>query len=175
MERYAVIEVVIFSLFILFFRGFISSKSNSLSFIAVICTASILEIVNEKLFSSEGTVYPASLLFFPSFRFPVAIICLSAVYSFIIYLSARKISGYFHESAVKAAVFMVFSAILNFLSLFIENAGISSGYWIHQKAVNVTGIWPAVYGYYFIVILSGSVFIVRDIITSGRMQQNQHR
>jgi len=87
-DIYAVIETVIFALFILLFRGFISSRSNMLSFAAVIIMATLLEIVNERFFSSQGTFYPSSLLYMPYFRFPVAIICLSAVYSFTIFLAA---------------------------------------------------------------------------------------
>ena len=174
-ERYAIIEMVIFTLFIVSFRGFISSKSNILSFATVTVMSALLEIVNESFFSSQGTIYPASLLYVPFFRFPVAIICLSSIYSFIIYFAARRISGYFKDFAVKVSVFMVFVCVLNFFSLFIEKAGMLSGYWVHQKAVSVTGIWLAVYGYYFMIVLAGSVFIVRDIIISGRMPQSRHR
>lgn len=174
-DIYAVIETVIFALFILLFRGFISSRSNMLSFAAVIVMATLLEIVNERFFSSQGTFYPSSLLYMPYFRFPVAIICLSAVYSFIIFLAARKISGYFKEGAVKAVIFMVFVAVFNFSSVFIEKAGMSTGYWVHQKAAGVTGIWLAVYGYYFLIVLPGSFFIVRDIVISGRMPQSRYR
>lgn len=175
MESYAVIEIVIFGMFILFFRGFISSRSNILSFASVIVTAVLLEIVNERFFSSQGTFYPASLLYVPYFRFPAAIICLSAVYSFVIFLAARKMSGYFMEGSVKAVVFMVFVAVFNFSSVFIEKAGMMSGYWVHQKAAGVTGIWLAVYGYYFLIVLPGSFFIVRDIVISGRTPQSRYR
>lgn len=175
MELYAIIETVIFALFILLFRGFMSSKSNILSFFAVTVTAMFLEVVNERFFSSQGTLYPSSLLYVPSFRFPVAIICLSAVYSFIIYLAARRISGCFKDGTIKAVVFIVFVTILNFSSLFIEKAGMSSGYWIHQKAASVTGIWFAVYGYYYIIVMAGSIFIVRDIIISERRRQSLYR
>lgn len=175
LERNVIIEIVIFGMFILFFRGFISSRNNMLSFAAVIIMATLLEIVNERFFSSQGTFYPSSILYMPYFRFPVAIICLSSVYSFIIYLAARRMSGYFKDGAVKVSVFIAFVCILNFFSLFIEKAGMMSGYWVHQKAMSVTGIWLAVYGYYFLIVLPGSFFIVRDIVISGRTPQSRYR
>ncbi|HRZ79066.1 MAG TPA: hypothetical protein P5044_03565 [bacterium] len=170
-----IIEAVVFASFILLFRGFLSSRTNIISFFAVTGTSFLLEVVNEKFFSSQGTFYPSSILYVPSFRFPVAIICLSAVYSFLIFLSARKISGYFKDGAVKAVVFMVFVTVFNFFSILIEKAGMSSGYWVHQKAASVTEIWLAVYGYYFIMVFPGAVFVLRDIVISGRMPQNRYR
>lgn len=175
MEKFVVIESIIFALFILLLRYFISSRSNIYAFIAVSVITTAMEILNENVFPGQGAFYPASLLYFPSFKFPVAIICMGVIYSFLIYFIAERIVEYFRDIAVKIFIFIVSIIVLNFVSLIVEKAGFESGYWIHQKAQNITGIWYQVYLFYFAILLSGAIFIVRDMVISVRMPQNRHR
>jgi len=159
-ERFVIIEIVIFLLFILLLRYLVSSRSNINAFIAVSVITTVMEVLNERFFSGQGVIYPDSLLYFPYFKFPVAIICMGVIYSFLIYSAANKIIAYVKNSQIKIFMFLVSISVLNSASLIVENAGISSGYWIHQKVQSVTASWYVIYGFYFVIIMSGAVFVL---------------
>ena len=121
--------------------------------------ATILEIVNETVFAGVGTFYPEVMIPFPFFNFPVMIVLLGGFYSGVINFAALKISGFFRNKYLSAAVFLLSAALMNVLSIFVENIGIYSGFWVHKQASDISAVYFAVYIYYLLIVFPVSVFV----------------
>lgn len=160
MIDFAVIEITIFVLSIPFILYFITS---SLMFRVLISSAAVsimLEIVNERFFPLEGTYYPKSLIFFPFFKFPVAIVFLAVLYAGLINLIALKISGIFVKKILSMITFLISVLVLNSAAIYVEKAGIYSGYWVHRQPAGISGIHGYIYLFYLLIVLTGSLLIV---------------
>ncbi|HQO93078.1 MAG TPA: hypothetical protein PLX56_12195 [bacterium] len=160
MVDFAVIEITIFVLSVPFVLYFITSSLMVRALAASAAVSIMLEIVNERFFPLEGTYYPKSLIFFPFFNFPVAIIFLAVLYSGLINLISLKISEIFVKKILSVITFFVSVLVLNSLSIYIERAGIYSGYWVHRQPAGISGIHGYVYLFYSLIVLAGSLFIV---------------
>jgi hypothetical protein len=97
MIDFAVIEIAIFFLSVPFILYFFTSTLMFRSLTASAVSSLLLEVINEKVFGSVGTYYPGSLMFFPFFKFPIAIIFLSVFYAGVINFVSLKISGFFRS------------------------------------------------------------------------------
>ncbi|MGI6395232.1 MAG: hypothetical protein ACOX2F_11000 [bacterium] len=159
---FAVIEIVIFIVSISFILYFLKSPFMFKAIVLSALTSISLEIVNEKAFEYVGTNYPGSLIFFPFFKFPVAIVLLSVFYSGVINLIALKISELSKYKFLSIFLFVISILFLNGFSIFVEKGGIYLKYWKHLKAADVTIIFWQVYLFYFTVVAAGSVFIIRE-------------
>lgn len=157
-----IVEIVIYTGFVIFLFFYVSSATRALSLLGFMATSVLLEVMNISFFHQQGTVYPESIFYFPGYKFPVAIILFSAIYGGFIGLLSLKIVNFFKPGFGKT-VFILTAAVLNLLSVFVEKAGIMTGYWIHQKAQNINDIWYYVYLFYFAVILGGIVFLFDEI------------
>ena len=164
MAPFVMIEALIFIVTIPAITYFLISKRMFLPVAASALTSIILEIVNERVFAGQGTYYPASLLLFPGFEFPVAIVLLSVFYCCILNLTALKISDLSAKKTVSLLIFTVSVFVLNLLSLAIEKAGLASGYWMARYNAGMAAIYGPVYLFYLAVLLSGSFFFIRRII-----------
>ncbi len=165
MAPFVVIEVLIFIVTIPAITYFLISKRMFLPVAASALTSIILEIVNECVFAGQGTYYPASLLLFPGFAFPVAIVFLSVFYCCFLNFTAFKISDLSAKKPVSLLIFSVSVFVLNLLSLAIEKAGLASGYWLPRYNAGMAAIYGPVYLFYLAVLLSGSFFFIRRIIS----------
>ncbi len=168
MAPYVLIETLIFAVTIPAVFYFLVSKRMFLPVIAPAAASTALEVVNERVFSGHGTYYPASVLFFPGFAFPVAIILLSVFYCCIVNIAAMKISKLAADRRVSLLVFAVSLAVLNLFSLAIEKAGLVSGYWRARYTVEISQIYGYVYLYYLIILFSGSCFFLREFLRKKR-------
>lgn len=164
MAPYVLIETLIFAVTIPAVFYFLVSKRMFLPVIAPAAASTALEVVNERVFSGQGTYYPASVLFFPGFAFPVAIILLSVFYCCIVNIAAMKISKLAAGRRVSLLVFAVSLAVLNLFSLAIEKAGLSAGYWMAQYYGGMSLIYGSIYLFYLTVVLSGSWFFLRGFL-----------
>lgn len=156
------IEILIFTGFVIFAVLYCTSLNRILSIFAFLASSTALEIMNLSVFKGQGTIYPESILYFPGYRFPVAIVLFSAIYGGIIVLISLRIINTIKPKHLRKTLFFFIAAGLNFASLFIEKAGIMSGYWIHEKVKNVTDIWHFIYLFYFVVVISGIFFLVEE-------------
>lgn len=163
MHYFYLMEIIIFVLFVLCVKFFAVSRNRVFAFFSAFTASALLEIANEVLFSTEGTYYPDSFLYFPFFRFPLAIVCLGSFYSYCISMVCLKFSKYFNSYTKKIAVFIIAAFVLNFTSLLIESAGMYSGYWIHKKATDISEIWYFVYLFYLVISFSGAFFIFPEL------------
>jgi len=171
MTPFILIEALIFALTVPAIAYFLISKRMILPVIASALASTVLEIVNERVFAGQGTYYPASILFFPGFAFPVAIVLLSVFYCCIVNLAAMKISKLSADRRVSLLVFAVSLAALNLFSLAIEKAGLSTGYWLPRYRSEMSLIYGSIYLFYLTVVISGSSFFIRRIM---KKEQTDH-
>ena len=164
MAPFVVIEALIFIVTIPATAYFLISKRMFLPVAASATASIILEIVNERVFAGQGTYYPASLLFFPGFKFPVAIVLLSVFYCCTLNFAAFKISNLSAKRHVSLLIFAVSIFTLNLFSLAIEKAGLASGYWMARYTAGMAAIYGPVYLFYLAVVIPGSFFFIRRII-----------
>lgn len=160
MIDFAVIEIAIFVMSVPFILYF---STSTLMFRALVSSAAVsmfLEVINERVFGSVGTHYPRSLIFFPFFKFPIAIVFLSVFYAGLINFISLKISMFFVNKYVSMTAFLISVLVLNSSSIYVEKAGIYSGYWVHRQPAGISGIHGYVYLFYLLVVLSGSIFIL---------------
>jgi len=156
------IEILIFTSFVIFVVFYCTSINRFLSLLAFLASSTALEIMNLSVFKGQGTRYPESIFYFPGYRFPVAIVLFSAIYGGVIALISLRIINTIKPKHLRKILFFFIAAGLNFVSIFVEKAGIMSGYWIHEKVKNVTDIWHFVYLFYFVVVISGIFFLVEE-------------
>lgn len=168
MAPFVVIEALIFIVTIPATAYFLISKRMFLPVAASATASIILEIVNERVFAGQGTYYPASLLFFPGFKFPVAIVLLSVFYCCTLNFAAFKISNLSAKRLVSLLIFAVSIFTLNLFSLAIEKAGLASGYWLPRYHGEMSLIYGSIYLFYLTVVLSGSFFFIRKIMQQER-------
>jgi hypothetical protein len=111
----------------------------------------IMELRNEFLQAGTGTYYPASLAYFPGFKFPIAIILAGSLFAWAIYVVSR-------EAAKRAAggrdlVFqltqLAFFLILLTGSRLMELLGLATGYWQWHRMPDLSTLWVGGYLYYF--------------------------
>ncbi len=160
MIDFAVIEIAIFFLSVPFILYFFTSTLMFRSLTASAVSSLLLEVINEKVFGSVGTYYPGSLMFLPFFKFPIAIIFLSVFYAGVINFVSLKISGFFVNKYVSISAFLISVFSLNSISIYVEKAGIYSGYWVHRQPAGISVIHGYVYLFYLSIVLAGSLFIV---------------
>jgi len=173
MIDFAVIEIAIFVLAVPFILYLITSSLMFRSIAASSLVSIILEIVNERSFPVVGTFYPKSLLFFPFFKFPVAIVLLAVLYAGTINIISLKISGLFVNKYLSILSFLISVFILNSSSIYLEKAGIYSGYWVHRQAAGISGIHGFVYLFYLSIVLAGSIFIISGSLKKFK-RSDQH-
>lgn len=126
-------------------------------------TAAIVEVMNEYLFASTGIFYPFSLLYFPSFKFPVAIVLSSSLYTWVLYVVSRQIAVRFagEESRFLGLYQLGLFLLLLSTNILIEPFGVSIGYWQWHKTPPTTFfVWAARYIYYSLFTLPPAVFAV---------------
>lgn len=155
-------EILIFTISIpilIFYFRFSKFLFLSLSVSAV--TAFLLEIVNERIFLQHGTFYPFSLLRFPFFQFPVAIVLLGGLYAGTIDFFALKITKGIKNRLFAFLVFTFSVLIFNLSSIFVEKTGILLEYWIHR--IDISNLYPWFYLYYLTFVLSGSFFSLPEV------------
>ena len=171
MAPFILIETLIFAVTVPAIVYFLISKRMFLPVIASAIASIALEIVNERFFAGQGTYYPASILLFPGFAFPVAIVFLSVFYCYIVNLAAMKISKLSADRRISLLIFIVSIFALNLFSLAIEKAGLASGYWLPRYRGEMSLIYGSIYLFYLTVVLSGSFFFIRKII---KKEQSEH-
>jgi len=117
--------------------------------VGMLCSV-ILEIVNERLFAGQGTVYTDVLLPFRPFQFPVAIVLLTGLYAASLGCISHRVSLLVapRHIVVRFAIVVGATAILNLASLGIEHAGIAVGWWRHQRAADLSRIYGPIYLFY---------------------------
>lgn len=168
MAPFVLMEVLIFAVTVPVIAYFLISKKMIFPVIASALASTVLEIVNERVFAGQGTYYPASLLLFPGFAFPTAIVLLSVFYCCIVNLAALKISKLSADRRISLLIFAVSLAALNLFSLAIEKAGLASGYWLPRYHGEMSLIYGSIYLFYLTVVLSGSFFFIRKIMQQER-------
>ena len=157
-----IVEIVIYTCFVVFVYLYCTSISRFLSLTGFMVSSTALEIINITTFRSQGAIYPESTFYFPGYRFPVAIIFLSAIYGGTVGVISLKIVNFIKPKVFRKSIFLIIAALLNLSSILIEKAGIISGYWIHEKVKNIADIWQFVYLFYFGVLLGGIVFLLGE-------------
>ena len=157
-----IIEIVIYTCFVVFLFIYCTSGARFLSLAGFMVSSTALEIMNLTVFQQQGTRYPESIFYFPGYRFPVAIIFFSAIYAGVISLISLKVINLLKPGFFRKSIFLTIVAVLNLASLFIEKLGMASGYWIHEKAKNISDIWYFIYLFYLIVILGGIFFLLEE-------------
>jgi hypothetical protein len=173
MVDFAIIEIAIFVVSVPFILYFATSSLMFRSLAASAVVSFALEVVNELVFAAQGTYYPKSLIFMPFFKFPVAIVFLSVLYAGIINITALKISGLFLNRYLSIISFFIAVLILNSASIYVESAGIHSGYWAHSNPESVSMIQKHIYLFYLAVVLPGSIFIAADFLKKFK-KTDQH-
>lgn len=163
------VEILIFAvsipIFIFYFRY---SKHLFLSLSVSAVTALILEIMNEKILVENGTFYPFSLLRFPFFQFPVAIVLLGGIYAGTIDFLALKISKRIKNRLLIFLTFTFSVLILNLCSIFVEKTGILLEYWVHRYRAKISDLYPWFYIYYLIIVLSGCFFSLPELFKKSK-------
>ena len=157
-----IVEIVIYTSFVVFIYLYCTSISRFLSLIGFMASSTALEIMNITTFRAQGAIYPESIFYFPGYRFPVAIICFSAIYGGIISILSLKIVHILKPKVLRKSIFLTVAAILNLFSIVVEKAGVMSGYWMHEKVKDVTDIWHFIYLFYFGVIFGGIIFLFEE-------------
>jgi hypothetical protein len=123
----------------------------------------LLEMVNERWFAGQGTVYSGTLVPLWPFRFPVAIVCLTGLFAlcigYAVYRLTRRLPVR-RRSPLFWALFLVTVAALNLSSLPLEHAGVALGYWGHLRANDLSAIYPYVYLFYLAVSLPAAAAFI---------------
>jgi hypothetical protein len=119
----------------------------------------VLEIVNERVFSGQGTVYPCTLLPLWPMEFPVAIVLATGLYALLVAVGASQAVRFVppRHGAVRLIVLTVATLLLNILSLAMEHAGVAVGYWSHLRAADLSRIYPQIYLFYLTAALPASL------------------
>lgn len=111
----------------------------------------IMELRNEYLQAGSGVYYPASLLYFPGFRFPLTIMLSSSLYAWILFAVSRKIAvRLVHaDSWLRIPAQLGAFLLLNILYLIPEWLGVAIGYWQwHQPLPDTPQVWISKYLFY---------------------------
>ncbi len=110
----------------------------------------ILEIINERWFAGQGTVYPVVALRFYPFDFPVAIVLFTGMYAALVAWSAWRLSNLFPTQSLvlRCLTSLFWTMLLNLSSIGIEHLGVLSGWWRHQRAIELSTIYPFIYLFY---------------------------
>jgi hypothetical protein len=116
-------------------------------------TAIILEIKNEFLPAGSGVYYPSSLLYFPDFKFPLAIAFSSSLFTWALFVASRKISLWIAGEDSRFHVLLQLGLFLVLLSSYVvpEALGPWIGYWkFHITPPESVAVWVAKYAFYFL-------------------------
>jgi hypothetical protein len=165
---YVVVEVCIYIMWAAVFftrskRTLPSATEELQVLLLALPTATIVEIMNEYLFATTGLFYPSSLLYFPSFKFPVALVLSSSFYTWVLYTVSRRIAiGLAGERSRFMRLYQLGVFLLLLLTnIVIEPVGVSIGYWQWRTTPPTTlVILAARYIDYFLFAFPPALFAV---------------
>ncbi|MCK5808853.1 hypothetical protein KAH37_07720 [bacterium] len=146
MSSYLIIEITIFVVWLaIFLISFIKKDSPSLLALLVpLPIAIVLEVMNEVVFQGEGTYYPGTLVAFPGFSFPVAIILLSSLFAFFVCFVLSR----FKKSMI---VKLLLLAVLTLLFFPVEMLFTAVEYWKYNMPPNNI-VYLFMYLYYAVIV-----------------------
>jgi hypothetical protein len=113
-------------------------------------TTTIMELRAEYL--GTGTFYPASLLYFPDFKFPVAIVLAGSLYTWAIYVLSRGIASRIAGPTawLSNLIHLVVFLLLLLTAGYIESFSVRIGYWQWHNPPDPRAIGlGSYYKYYF--------------------------
>lgn len=151
----SILILTLFTIFILVISK--NKKAEIIAMAATIAISIILELINENIFSQEGTYYPDSLLRFPRTDFPVFIPMISALYAVAISFSAIKIALFFrkHRFFISVASFFL---LIN-TCFILEHFFTLTGYWVY-KVPELTPLEIGLPIYFFYATLTVPAFAI---------------
>ncbi len=128
-----------------------SSTGELVVLLFAIPTTIVMELRSEVLLAGIGPIYPASLAYFPSFRFPIAIVLAGSLLTWAVYRVSRlgtarlvPLGGPRQEIAL-IGVFLILMTV----SLAIEVVMVAVRYWHWQLPPAATAAtWLGQYLYY---------------------------
>jgi hypothetical protein len=160
---YIIIEILIFSawIYLIMFKKEKNHTTVMEKFIILIFAIPatiIMEIINEVIFKNEGAYYPASLFYFPGYKFPTAIILAGGIFSWFIYSLSGKMANRIlktngiHYNIIHVLCFLLFLSICGL----VEMAGITVKYWqYYQQPIMDRYLYLGVYVFYFAFAFPG--------------------
>jgi hypothetical protein len=155
--NYVVVEIFIYmtwaAVFVTRLRRSSPSATEELQVLLfALPTAMLVEVVNEYLYAGAGLYYPSSLLYFPMFKFPVALIFSGTLYTWGFYVLSRRIAIRIAGEDSRFLGLLQLGLFLLLLStnVLVEPIGISIGYWQwHKPPPETFAMYAARYMTYF--------------------------
>ena len=153
---YVLVEVSIYLTWAYVFLSRLRGSGRSASeemhvLVFALPTTIIMELRVEYLFGGTNTYYPSSLLYFPNFKFPVAIVFAGSLYTWSLYVLSRAVSARipgqitWPSHLVQLTLFL----LLIFSSYYVEWLFVSIGYWQWYTPPDPRGLWLGSYYWYY--------------------------